>query len=292
MKNPSDNANKQLTSLQGWKYPRLAKSDSDGGYCYVIQRRISCYFSIFFNKYGLTPSQATLVDLVFGCLATLSIVFQYYLLSILFIWLFGIWSCVDGEIARLSNRCSTSGDFFDTMTDRVVEMSVIIALFWSIFTVDGQVNKYLALTFITYLGGVYLLAVSSEKYRSIVRGNYPKKEVEFFFSWISSGSDIRLLWLSVVIFTFWVMESQIIMMVQIGVLSVIFFINFTIRMFKVNNLLAIKTATRVITATTKLDAFNSGLKDQAMVKYKVPLNLTLSHRRNDIDHITTERKIQ
>jgi len=81
-------------------------------------------------------------------------------------------------------------------------------------------------------------------------------------------------------------------MVQIGVLSVIFFINFTIRMFKVNNLLAIKTATRVIAATTKLDAFNSGIKDQAMVQYNVPLNLTPSHRRNDIDHITTEHKVQ
>ena len=249
----------QSISLE-WKYPSLAKPECDGGYCYLIQRRVSCYFSLYFMKLGLTPSQATVVDFIVGCLATLMIILQYYIFAIIFIWLFGILSCVDGEIARLSDRCSLSGDFFDTMTDRVIEMSVVTALFWSIYSVDGQVNKYLPLAFITYLGGVYLLAVSSEKYRSTGRGNYPKKKVESLFSWISSGSDIRLFWLSVAIFTFWVLENQSIITVQLGVHSVIFFINFTVRMFKVNDLLATKMTSRVHATTTKLDPLQSDLK--------------------------------
>ncbi len=113
-------------------------------------------------KLGLTPTHATLVDFIFDGLAVLSIVFHNYLVGIFFIWLFGIWSCVDGAIARLSNRCSSFGDFFDTMTDRVIEMSLIIALFVSSCTVGDQVRKFLALAFIAYMAGVYLLTVSSE----------------------------------------------------------------------------------------------------------------------------------
>jgi len=237
-----------------WKYPRLAKAESDSAYCYTIQRRISCHFSIFFMKLGLGPSQATLLDFFFGCLAILSIVFQYYLLGILFIWLFGIWSCVDGEIARLSNRCTPSGDFFDTMTDRVIELAIIIALFYSIYVLGNEFNKYLALTFIPYLGGVYLLAVSSEKYRSTVRANYPKKKVESQFCWISSGSDIRLLWLSGVILTFGLLQNQAILVVQIGLLSAIFFVNFAVRMFKVNHLLAVRP-TQINATAVKSNAF-------------------------------------
>jgi len=159
MENHND---KHRFALPGWKYPRLAKPESDGRYCYVVQRRISCHFSIYFMKLGLTPTHATLVDFIFDGLAVLSIVFHNYLVGIFFIWLFGIWSCVDGAIARLSNRCSSFGDFFDTMTDRVIEMSLIIALFVSSCTVGDQVRKFLALAFIAYMAGVYLLTVSSE----------------------------------------------------------------------------------------------------------------------------------
>ena len=211
-----------------WKYPNLAKPECDGGYCYLFQRRISCYFSIYFMKLGLSPSQATLVDFIFGCLAALVLVFQYYLLAVIFIWFFGIWSCVDGEIAR--------------------------------YSVDSQVDKYLSLAFIVYLGGVYLLAVSSEKYRSTGRGNYPKKKMEPLFSWVSAGSDIRLLWLSIAIFVFWVTENQKIITIQIGALSVIFFINFIVRMFKINNLLSLNTTSPLQVITSAINPIKNDLK--------------------------------
>ena len=275
--------------LPGWKYPRLAKPKSDGRYCYTIQRRISCYFSIYFMKLGLTPTQATLVDFVIGCLAALSIVFHHYLFGIFFIWLFGIWSCVDGEIARLSNRCSLSGGFFDTMTDRIIEMSLIIALFLSTYTVDDQVSEYLALSFIAYLGGVYLLTVSSEKYRSSVRENYPKKEVESFFSWISAGSDIRLLWLSVVIFTFLLLENINLLAVQIGALSTSFFVNFIFRMFTVNDLLTLNVPINVKAITPRLDTFRSGLKQQNDFDQNLHDNLIRVHSNEAIDRISTRQ---
>ena len=50
--------------------------------------------------------------------------------------------------------------------------------------------------------------------------------MESLFSWVSAGSDIRLLWLSIAIFVFWMTENQKIITIQIGALSVIFFINF------------------------------------------------------------------
>lgn len=282
---------KHPTILSIWKYPRLAKPESDGGYCYIIQRRISCYVSVYFMKLGLTPTQATLLDLFFGLLATLSIFFQYYLFGIFFIWLFGIWSCVDGEIARLSNRCSLSGDFFDTMTDRVIEMSVVIALLWSVFVHNDHVDKFLALTFIIYLGGVYLLAVSSEKYRSAVRANYPKKKEEYWFSWVSSGSDIRLLWLSVVMLTYSIMKDQKIMILQIGALSTVFIINFVVRMFRVDDLLTIKITPPVNAKTNKVKTFQGGLKVLDNMTGNLPKNPPLTHTEDGIDRFYGEQKV-
>jgi len=44
------------------KYPNLAKRESDGIYCYLVQRRISCYITRFCVQSGVTANMATLID--------------------------------------------------------------------------------------------------------------------------------------------------------------------------------------------------------------------------------------
>ncbi len=53
------------------------------------------------------------------------------------IQVFGVFSCVDGEIARLRNEVSQLGDFLDTMTDRVTEAAIVLAMTVSI---DAQIG--------------------------------------------------------------------------------------------------------------------------------------------------------
>ncbi len=68
----------------------------------------------------LSPNAATGLDLVFGVAAMALVLPDHWLSGVVLIQVFGIFSCADGEIARIQGRSSRSGDFLDTLTDRVI----------------------------------------------------------------------------------------------------------------------------------------------------------------------------
>ncbi len=177
-----------------WKYPALAKPESDGAYCYHIQRRISGWVSVRLARF-MGPNAATGLDLVFGVAAAVLVMLDYWLLGVVLIQVFGIFSCVDGEIARIQGRSSKIGDFLDTMTDRVTELLLVGAIAVSL---GARVDRASALTVgFALLGGVFLLAISSEKFRSAYQMGYPKRRLEKLFGLFCAGSDTRLLMLSI-----------------------------------------------------------------------------------------------
>lgn len=215
-------------TFQKWQYPALAKPDSDGIYCYFIQRRISCYISKFCANLGISPNQATLIDLLFAGLAAFCIYFQFFILGVLFTQLFGFWSCVDGEIARYTGKTSKLGDYYDTMVDRVAELIITVAFFLGLK--ENLKTDLTELVFFLYLGAIFLITVSSEKYRSSYQRNYPKKQVELFFCWITAGSDIRFLYLSAGMIG-WAVTGEIgLVNLLIGTLTLLLFLNFLYRM--------------------------------------------------------------
>ena len=177
-----------------WRYPTLAKPESDGAYCYYIQRRISVWFSIrLAGRMG--ANAATGLDLIFGVAAATLVLLDYWLWGVVLIQLFGIFSCVDGEIARIQGRSSRIGDFLDTMTDRVTELLLVGAI---AFSLAARVEPVSALTAgLALLGGVFLLANSSEKFRSAWQMAYPKRRLERLFCFFCAGSEGRLLMLSI-----------------------------------------------------------------------------------------------
>ena len=176
-----------------WNYPALAKPDSDGAYCYHVQRRISVWFSHRLGGY-IGPNAATGLDLIFGVAAAVLILLDHWLLGVVLIQVFGIFSCVDGEIARIQDRSSRFGDFLDTMTDLVIELLLVGAIAWSL---SARVDPASALTAgFALLGGVFVLTASSEKCRSPWKKTYPKRRLEGLFGLFCAGSDSRLLMLS------------------------------------------------------------------------------------------------
>ncbi len=182
------------------KYPNLAKRESDGIYCYLVQRRISCYITRFCVQSGLTANMATLIDFFHAVAGALFIYFGFPIIGVLFIQLFGLWSCVDGEIARLTKSGSKLGDFYDTMVDRGAELLFTSALFLSVQKAAPDLTW--ATWFFAYLGAVFMITNSSEKYRSAFKQNYPKKSIESLFCWICAGSDIRFLYISIVLLVY------------------------------------------------------------------------------------------
>lgn len=182
------------------KYPNLAKRESDGIYCYLVQRRISCYITRFCVQAGVTASMATLIDFFHAVAGALFIYFGFPIIGVLFIQLFGLWSCVDGEIARLTKSGSKLGDFYDTMVDRGAELLFTSALLLSVQ--KGAPDLTLGVWFFAYMGAVFMITNSSEKYRSAYKQNYPKKSIESLFCWICAGSDIRFLYISIVLLVY------------------------------------------------------------------------------------------
>ena len=184
---PTNDANR-------WQYPALAKPESDSFYCYHIQRRISAWFSVrLAGRMG--ANAATGLDLILGVAAATLVLLDHWLWGVVMIQLFGIFSCVDGEIARIQGRSSRIGDFLDTLTDRVVELLLVGAI---AFSLRDRVDSASALAAgFALLGGVFLLTTSSEKFRSAWQMGYPKRRFEKLFSLFCAGSDTRLLMLSI-----------------------------------------------------------------------------------------------
>ena len=177
-----------------WQYPTLAKPESDSFYSYHIQRRISAWFSVrLAGRMG--ANAATGLDLIFGVAAAVLVLLDHWLWGVVMIQLFGIFSCVDGEIARIQGRSSRIGDFLDTLTDRVVELLLVGAI---AFSLRDRMEDPAALTAgFALLGGVFMLTTSSEKFRSAWQMGYPKRRLEKLFGLFCSGSDSRLLMLSI-----------------------------------------------------------------------------------------------
>jgi len=215
------------------QYPNLAKPDSDGVFCYYVQRRISCIISAYCHSIGMSPNTATIIDAIFAVLAGIAFYFHFFIWGVLFIQLFGIWSCVDGELARLSGKTSTLGDFYDTMVDRAGELIIVTSILFTFNTAPlATVWGYLLFA---YIGAVFLITNSSEKFRSTYHKNYPKNRIEPFFSWICAGSDIRLFHLSMAILWFALTESSSVLLWVIFLMTGALFINFSLRMRKIYN---------------------------------------------------------
>ncbi len=182
------------SGIQSSSYPNLAKPESDGIFCYHLQRRLSGWLSVRLAKH-IGPNTATAIDLFFGVAASLLLILDHWLWSVVMIQAFGIFSCVDGEIARIQERSSPIGDFLDTLTDRVTELLFVGALVYSLAEKLDKPRVFGA--GLVLLGGIFLLTTSSEKFRSAYHVNYPKRKLEGLFGPFCAGSDSRLLMLSI-----------------------------------------------------------------------------------------------
>ncbi len=217
-------------------YPKLAKKSSDGAYCYYIQRRLSAYITGFSIRRGISANWATFIDFIFALFASLLLYQGYYITGVVFIQLFGIWSCVDGEIARITKTTSKLGDYFDTMIDRTAELLIVGALMLSMHRALPEV-AWGTINF-GYIGAILLITASSEKFRSSFNENYPKNSSEPFFYWLCAGSDTRLFYLSLGIVIFSITGIALIIKWLIISMTILLGFNFMFRLWKIPTLIS------------------------------------------------------
>ena len=84
-------------------------------------------------RIGVTPNLATFIMLCFSLLSFVFLIFFRNLLYFsIFIFVTGIMDGCDGAIARLTNKSTKFGGFFDSFMDRFSEFFIFFGLF--IFT--------------------------------------------------------------------------------------------------------------------------------------------------------------
>lgn len=114
------------------------------------------------SKY-FTGNQITLFSLIFGLMALPLIALQIKFLATIFLIFSGMLDVLDGTISRLRNESSIIGAVYDIMSDRAVEVSVLIGL----FLIEPNTR---GLQTLTMLGAIllcvtsFLLAGISEKH--------------------------------------------------------------------------------------------------------------------------------
>ncbi len=175
--------------------PPLVKS-SDGPVSVLINRRISQPISARLAPLGVTPNVATAIALLIGIAGSAAFAVQIWWLGGLLIQFSSIFAGVDGEIARRTGAGSTYGDFLDTVTDRFVEYASFAGIAWGLAQVERWEDWAWPLG-LAAVGGAFMLASASEKYRSVMHQNYPKRQLEPLFAYLASGRDVRVFYLAV-----------------------------------------------------------------------------------------------
>ncbi len=208
------------------KIPPLSKP-GDGPISLLINRRISHFISTKLLK-NISPNQATGVSLIIGIISALFYVRCNWILGGILLQLASVFSGVDGELARMNNRCSNWGSFFDTFCDRLVEYLAIIGMTYGLYKTFGIICIWIGIIF---LGAIFLLTTASEKYRSVTGKNYPKQQQDKFFAWITAGRDARLFYLFLgSILT--IISLRILLFVMIG-LAVVGYVNLMVRVLRI-----------------------------------------------------------
>jgi phosphatidylglycerophosphate synthase len=84
--------------------------------------------ALFFIKLGYSPNTITKVAFTLGLSSSFLLYFDYNILTLITLWTSGYLDAVDGTMARLQNQKSSWGTVLDVTFDRLVEISIIIAL--------------------------------------------------------------------------------------------------------------------------------------------------------------------
>ncbi|MGL5693294.1 MAG: CDP-alcohol phosphatidyltransferase family protein [Peptostreptococcaceae bacterium] len=81
-----------------------------------------------FLKLKLSPNQVTLLALLIGISTSIFVYFDLEIIGVIALWLSGYLDAVDGAMARKNNATSSFGTLLDIVSDRIVEVSMIIVL--------------------------------------------------------------------------------------------------------------------------------------------------------------------
>ena len=82
----------------------------------------------FLLRLKLTPNNVTILALLLGISTSIFLYFDMQIISVILLWVSGYLDAVDGAMARRSNSSSSFGTLLDIVSDRIVEVSIVLVL--------------------------------------------------------------------------------------------------------------------------------------------------------------------
>ena len=82
----------------------------------------------FLLKLNLTPNNVTILALLIGVSTSIFLYFDMQISAVILLWVSGYLDAVDGAMARKSNSSSSFGTLLDIVSDRIVEVRIVLVL--------------------------------------------------------------------------------------------------------------------------------------------------------------------
>lgn len=82
----------------------------------------------FLLKLKLTPNNVTILALLLGIATSIFLYFDMQIIAVILLWVSGYLDAVDGAMARRTNSLSSFGTLLDIVSDRIVEVSIVLVL--------------------------------------------------------------------------------------------------------------------------------------------------------------------
>ena len=82
----------------------------------------------FLLRLKLTPNNVTILALLLGIATPIFLYFDMQIIAVILLWVSGYLDAVDGAMARRTNSSSSFGTLLDIVSDRIVEVSIVLVL--------------------------------------------------------------------------------------------------------------------------------------------------------------------
>lgn len=123
----------------------------------------------FFLKMRLKANHITFLALLIGILTFIFIYFDMKYLAVIVLWISGYLDAVDGAMARKSKNTTDFGTLMDITFDRIVEISVILAL---AFKFEGIRMNLIVLTMCILISMTIFLTVGALSEKKGIKSFY------------------------------------------------------------------------------------------------------------------------
>lgn len=120
--------------------------------------------AVFFNRLGLTPNILTVIGFGLVCVIAVVIALGYEALGAVLLIFGAGFDATDGALARLTNRVTKFGGFFDSTLDRYADGVLMLAL---VYRGIALANQWIILLAVAALIGSFLVSYTRARAEGI-----------------------------------------------------------------------------------------------------------------------------